>query len=180
MREIVVFSQEDLLTKYLFIASNTTRIKRGRNRIWIALVVLFTMLAILYSFDADKFLMWLFIAFGIILLLFFPFLITRILKRQYESIVAEQFNNVKNLPFEITLEDESISYKSNIGDVQLKISQIEQIDEIQNYFFLKFSSNDTITLPKRSFSYDLLNNYLMDVSTKNAIPFNRQLNWRWK
>ncbi|MVN90139.1 YcxB family protein [Mucilaginibacter aquatilis] len=180
MHAIITFTKEDLLTNCLFVVSKSKLAKRTRNRGVIFLTVWFLLLAAWCFYEGDMEWTGYCIGLACVTFILLPFLQKNIYKKIYNKHTNEKFEKLKNAPFDITLTPDSFIYKSIFSDVTLNTSQIENITETGNHFFVKFNSQDTITLPKRSFDYQELNNLLKDIAKTNNIEVNRELNWRWK
>lgn len=180
MHAIVTFTKEDLLTNCLFVVSKNKLATRTRGRGKIILTGWFLILAAWFFYLDDMEWTGYCVALACAVFLLFPILQRTVYKKIYGKHMAVKYEKLKDSPFDITLTTEKFIYKSSFSDVSLNTSQIESITEIEDYFFVKFNSQDTITLPKRSFGYDELNNSLTQIATVNNVPFNRELDWRWK
>lgn len=180
MHAVITFTQEDFLTNYLFVASKYKLTARIRRQGAFVLSGWFLFMAIVCFLGDDLTWTGYCIAASVAAFLLFPQLQKQAHKRQYKTLVLEKFGKLKNIPFDITLTADKFIYKSIYSEVYLNTLQIETITEISDYFFVKFHSQDTITLPKRSFDYEELNNLLTNIAQANNLQVNRELNWRWK
>ncbi|CAM3962157.1 YcxB family protein [Mucilaginibacter galii] len=180
MKARVTFTAEDLLNNYLFVASKSDLATRRRLKVKLLLVA-GCLIGAAGSFIAhDSYTMWGFIIAGILFLLFYQFLQKVIYKQNYKKHAEDRFKALKDVVFDYDITNESISTKSSIGDVVIKTSQIESITETGSYFFIKLKSQDTITLPKHGFDYNLLSAQLNNIAAANSIAVTEELNWRWK
>jgi hypothetical protein len=180
MRVTVVFTKEDLFNNYLFVASKSPVVKQKRRRVQIILTVCCAVCALVSFFAEDEFLMWYCIIAGLFFLLVYPFVQGLMYKRNFSKHAAERFESLKDVAFDYEITNEFFSTKSSIGDVVIKTSQIENITETKDYFFVRLLSKDTLTLPKHSFDYNLLFAQLNEIATANGIHIIKELDWRWK
>ncbi|MDT3402698.1 YcxB family protein [Mucilaginibacter terrae] len=180
MHAIITFTKEDFLTNYLFVVSKSKAITRMRRRGVFVLSGWLLLMAIVFYFLEDLTWMWYCIAASCAAFILFPQLQKLVYKKQYKKFVLEKFGKLQDVPFDITLTADKFIYKNIFSDVSLNTSQIENISETADYFFVKFHSQDTITLPKRSFDYNELNSLLTDIAQANNVSINRELEWKWK
>ena len=81
----------------------------------------------------------------------------------------------------IEFEDDAILSKDYTGESRIYLSEIEALIEINDYFFLKCNSGDTLIIPKnRITSSEPIDLYLIDLSTRLKIIHDIDLNWKWK
>jgi hypothetical protein len=113
-------------------------------------------------------------------LLVYPWIQGIIYKRNYRKHAEERYSGIKNVAFNYEITDDGFSTQSSIGDVIIKASQIELIVETQDYFFIRLSSQDTITLPKGCFDLIALSAQLTNIAAAHGIPIHKELEWKWR
>jgi hypothetical protein len=180
MHSIITYTKDDLLTNALFVISGSKTASRTRRRGVVFLTIWFLLLAAwCFSMDDIEWTLYC-IGFAVAIFVLLPILQRVLYKNMYSKHIHEKYEKLKNVPFDTTLTTQRFFFNSVFSDVSLNTSQIESISETADHFFIKFNSQDTITLPKRSFNYQELNDLLSDVAQANDISINRQLSWKWR
>jgi hypothetical protein len=174
------YTEQDLLDCQLFVASKSKIVKRTRRVTFIRVTGLCFFCAIVFYIGGDKVLMCYCIAVGIIALLFYPAYQRRFYKKHYHKFVTNKYKNLTDLDYKIQITQDTIFTTSKLGDGNIKTSQIEDITETSTYFFLKLSTGDTLTLPKRSFDAQNLNEQLVNIAAANNLSIKNELDWQWK
>ena len=180
MKTDIDYTEQDLLDCQLFIASKSEIVKRTRRVTFMRVTGLCFFCAVVFFIGESKLLMYYCIAMGIISLLFYPTYQRRFYKRHYNKFVANKYKSLTDLDYRIEITSDAILTTSKLGDGNIKTSQIEDITETNIYFFLKLSTGDTLTLPKRSFNTQDLNEQLVSIAAANNFSVNRELDWQWK
>ena len=180
MKAVVNFTVDDLLNNYLFVASKSKAAVSKRRKVRLVMVT-GCFIAAGGSFIAqDMYMMWGFVIAALFFLLVYPWVQGLIYKRNYRKHAEERYIGIKDVVFNYEITDDSISTQSSVGDVIIKASQIELIIETQEYFFVRLSSQDTITLPKRCFDLDVLSAQLSKITAANGVLIHKDLDWKWR
>jgi len=182
MKTAIDYTVDDLLDCQLFIASKSKRVKRNRLKSYLTVTLLSFFCAIMCFFinDGDRFVSYCFVIAGVFFLVFYPLYQRYVYKRQYRKFVEDKFKNLTDLNYQIELTPDVIHTTSKLGDMTLNVAQVEEIAEVEKYFFVKLSTGDTLTLPKRSFNHSDLSAQLTQMVSVKNIPFTKELNWNWR
>ena len=176
----ITLDKEDFLRYQLFTASKSKRIKSKRIRTWILLTISFLVIGLALRQNADGFLSYYFIGFSIITLIFYPFYQRRQYKKHYEKHIQENYQNRIGIESELGFED---GYIVNISDNQegrIKITEIQEINEIGDNLFIKVKTGESVIIPSRFQEFDTLKEELSGLITPNNISWIKQLDWKWK
>ncbi|MBI5539056.1 MAG: hypothetical protein HY951_03290 [Bacteroidia bacterium] len=176
----VSLSKDDFLRYHLYTVSKSRKTKFKRIRSWILLTISFLLFGLILSESEDKFLMYYFYCFGLITLIFYPFYNSWYYKRHYKKHIVEHYKNKIGIECEISFNEEYLFSKDNVGEGKIKLSEIEVITEILENLFIKINSGDTIIISKKIPEYNLFNEVLKEVSMDNKIPWNKELDWKWR
>jgi hypothetical protein len=68
-----------------------------------------------------------------------------------------------------------------MGDSKYKVKEIAEVNEIEDYIFIKLTTSESFIIPKNKISnLDNLNERLMKIVSDLGINHNIDLNWRWR
>jgi hypothetical protein len=180
MKFTITFQKEDFLQYQLYTASKSKRIKGTRRKSWLITSVSFIMLSLVF-YEADKaFFTYYFLVAGIASLAFFPVYQKSRYKKHYEKYVDENYSQRVKAPCEIDINQPNIFTRDKTGESTINTSEIIEINEIAEYFFLKFSTSVSLILPKRGFDYTDMLIELKRIADNNNFAINKELDWQWK
>lgn len=177
---VVRYTQDDLLNCQLFIASKSKNVKRNRRKTWLILLGCSLVCSVIFYTNDNSFFFYYCVIISILVLLFYPLYQKSLYKRHFKKFVKERFESIRDVEYSIELNEDNIIADSRIGKVIINSSEISEITETKDYFFIKISSGDTLTLPKRYFSGDSLSQAISRISQKHKLSVNNELNWEWK
>jgi pantothenate kinase len=80
----------------------------------------------------------------------------------------------------ITLGKDQIMVLEEEAELKLGISDIEQINEIQDYIFIKSTSGESVIVPKGQIDAEKFMAELKAITKPKNIPWNSELKWRWR
>jgi len=80
----------------------------------------------------------------------------------------------------IGIEDKNLFISDDKNETAIPINQLVSIVEIETYFFVKMKTGGSIIIPKnRVDSNKNLTLIIQNLVKKNAIPYERNLKWKW-
>ncbi len=177
MRVEYEINESDFLAYQLFAASKSERINKKKNNTWFLL----TGIAILFTinfYNKHNTVMTAYCGVVAILCgLFYPTYFIWRYKRHYKSYVnevyAKRFGQKEILEFT----DDYILSINKIGEEKINISEVEQIDETDKYFFVKISNGMHLLIPK-----DKIDNCdeLKQVFQRLGLIIKEDFNQKWK
>jgi len=156
--------EHDFVALYLFIFSKSQIIKKKRRNGWIVLTIIFALGFFYFLAKKDTFMCISSAFVTIMTLLFYPIYFNWRYKKHYQKVVkntyAKRFGQTEHMEIHLDV----IVVKNAIGESKIKTSEIKEIDETKDYFFLKISSDDLFFLPKKELtSVDELRTKLKDI-----------------
>ena len=176
-----IVDEDDHLQFQLYRASTLPKVKRNRLKEWLITPIAFFCLAFLFSNTEKTFLIYYFLVFGIVSLIGMPFYTRWRYKRHYQQHVKEVFKNNFGKMCTIKFTDEYIEMIGEGGESKFKLSQITEVNEIEDYYFLQLVSGQAIIIAKQKVANrnELAITIKALVSQLN-IKHHVNLNWKWK
>jgi hypothetical protein len=173
--------KSDFVVFQLYTASKSELIKRKRFRIRIIFPIIYIVLGFISLLINNITLGAFFILIGTIWYFFYPKYERNQYIKHYQRHIEANYHNRFGKSETIEFEDDAILSKDYTGESKLYLSEIEKINEIRGYFFLKFNSGVSLIIPKNGIlSSEPLNKYLVDLSKRLKIKHDIDLNWQWK
>jgi hypothetical protein len=176
----ITLDKDDFLRYQLFTASKSKRIKNKRIRTWILLTISFLILGLALSQNPDRFLSYYFIGFSIITLIFYPLYQRRHYKKHYEKHISENYTNRIGVESELGFENGFIVSVGNNQEGKIKLTEIQEINEISENLFIKIKTGESVIIPSRFSEYNHLKKQLNDLVEPLGVAWNNQLDWKWK
>jgi Ca2+/Na+ antiporter len=175
-----ILNKKDFLRFQLYTASKSKSVRKRKIAGWIIVTSFFIILAILFLNYKDNFLTYYFLIIAILTLVLYPTYIKWVYKRHYSKLVDEYYKNKIEIESEISFTDEFICIIDQSGEVKIKLSEIEEINEIGESLYLKIKNGVSLIFPKNSPDFDEFESELTEVVKKLSIAWNKELNWRWR
>lgn len=176
----ITLDKEDFLRYQLFTASKSKRIRNKRIRTWILLTLSFLLLGLALSLNMDRFLSFYFIGLSLITLIFYPFYQRRQYKKHYEKHIIENYANRIGVESELGFEEDYIVSKAANQEGKIKITEIQEINEISENLFIKIKTGESVIIPSGFYEFDSLKKQLKDLTESLGIAWNIHLDWKWK
>jgi hypothetical protein len=177
----LTLDEQDYLIFQLYNASKTPRIRNARIRNWIVFVVLMLCLAYLFRDRPDNFLRNYFLVMAIIAVPFYPFYSRWRYKRHYSKYVRDTYKDKVGLEAILTFTPDAIHCKDRTGEMVLYKSEIEAIDVIQDYYFLRVKGAGNLVFPKAKVdSLEALEAEIRSLLERGGIKHTVDLNWKWR
>lgn len=174
-------TENDFLQSQLFTASKTKHIKNQRTQSWIAFSLSFFVIGYFFFNTEKDFLFYYFIGVGILSAFLFPLYQKSYYRRHYQKHIAEIFKNRIGQTATITFTSSSIECFDKTGETKMNLTEIEEIFETGEYFFLKMKSGASLIIPKSKVeNTDDLKTELRTLSDNLKVNYTTELNWKWK
>lgn len=173
--------QNDFLQHQLFAASKSDRIRKKRIRSWLILSCSWLLLSLAFYQAHNTFLANFFLAYGIITLIFYPFYQRSYYKNHYAKFIGDTYKNRFGKTSNIMFTETAIETYDITGEAKINLTQIENVTEIVDYFYLKMKSGGHIIIPKYKINNSSeVREKLKALCDKLSIDFITDLNWKWK
>lgn len=178
MIQQVAFTKEDYLEYQLYTASKSKRVKQNRIKNWLIISGSFLLIGVAFYQGGNNFMAFYFAIVAVISLIFYPFY----QRKRYKDHYRKYVNDIHNyeVTCDIEINSKFVHTKDITGESKMNISEVVEINETGKYFFVKFSSNQSLILPKHSFNYESLFAELSEIASLNNMVINKELDWKWK
>jgi len=177
----MTLDENDYLTFQLYTASKTPRIKKTRIRSWIFTTVTFACSAYLfYSSDNDFAGNYFLIITGLSLTLF-PLYSRWRYKRHYLKYIRDTYKNKFGEKCDLEFGGETIVTKDRTGEIKINKSEIEEINEIKDFYFLKTRTGMNLIISKsKSDDIEQIKGEISKLAESYGIKHNVELDWKWR
>lgn len=118
---------------------------------------------------------------GLITLIFYPSYERYQYKKHYKKWVAENYKGRINVISTVVLTENTIETYDKTGEAKLNVSELQDIVETNEYFYLKLKIGESLIIPKLKVEdVDGLRFQLQDLAARLKINFETDLTWEWK
>jgi hypothetical protein len=177
----MTLDEHDFLTFQLYNASKTPRIKKARIRQWIMTSITFFGLAYLFHIGGNEFLRNYFLLFGALSVILYPFYSRWRYKNHYRKFIRDTYKNRFGQESYITFEDEAIVTKDVSGEAKVNVSEIEEVHEIKEYYFLQSRMGGTLIISKnKTDNIQDVTNAIKSMVEARGVKHSVELDWRWR
>ncbi len=172
--------QNDILNYQLYHASMSKQIKKRRLISRILIPVLYGVIGLFFIVFSNYGLGIIFIVSGVLWLIFFPIWERKRYINHFKGFLKENYKSMFNDTSTIRFDDDSIFIKGLDSESTFGNNQLERIDEITDYIFVKLKSGQTVVLPKNKISnIDEVRSYLLELTGKLNLSYEANLNWKF-
>jgi len=178
---IMTLDESDYLTFQLYTASKTPRIRKARIRSWIGTTVSFACFAyIFYGSDNNVLAVYFLVCAGLSLTLF-PFYSRWRYKRHYLKYIRDTYKNRFGEKCDIEFDSDTIFTKDRTGEARINKSEIEEINEIRDYYFIKFRTGTNLIISKtKSDNIEKIKTEIKSLVDTMGIKHNIEPDWKWR
>jgi hypothetical protein len=177
----MTLDENDLLTFQLYTASKTPRIKNARIRTWILMPVTFVALSYLFYDSSNDSLGIYFLMLAILSAVFAPWYTRWRYKQHYLKYIRETYKNRLGQECTLIIDSETIGSTSSTEEVKIRKSDVEEINEIKDYYFFKARSGTTLLVSKvKTDNLDEIVNLVDSLVKTYGVRDNVELDWKWR
>jgi len=177
----MTLDENDYLTYQLYTASKAPRIKKARIKGWIFTTVTFLCLTFLF-FESDNDLLgyYFLIASGLSLTLY-PFYSRWKYKKHYLKYIRDTYKNRFGEESALEINEDNIVTIDKTGEGRINTSEIEEINEIKDFYFVKMTTGASLIISKiKTDDIDRIKNELKSLVEKKGIKYNIEMDWKWR
>ena len=172
--------QPDFLEFQLFTASKSERIIKSRKISRIRLPIVYLILGIVLLLFADLIFALVFIGIGLAWYFLHPNFMRKRYIRHFKKYLNENYKNRFGKPVSLKFGDEFIESADYLSESKMRIRELEEINEIKDYYFLKVSSGESFIIPKNRINDGSeFHEYISKLAKALEITYNTELNWKW-
>lgn len=173
--------KNDYVTFQLFAASKSCGIIKKRRNNKIILPLIYLGLAIISFLIEGIGLSIIFLIIGLLWFLFYPAYERKKYFKHYDKYIEENYKNKFGKVETLYFEEDYVLYKDYIGEGKLFLSEVEELNEIGKYFFLKFNSGVSLIIPKVKIdNLEQFSQYIKSLVSRLNRKHKIELNWEWK
>jgi len=180
MKINISLTEKDFLEYQLYGASKSKNIKSQRVRTLIILIVTFCIM-LFYAYNSiDSFPYFLLILYIFILVIYKIFESKRYINH-YKKYINENYKERFGITFNLNFTENQIIEESNLGESKTNYTALTEINEIENYYFLKLITGQSLIIPKREINdINTFKIKLSEIKNTFGLKENIELNWKWK
>jgi hypothetical protein len=179
----MTLDRNDYLTYQLYTASKTPRIKKARIRGWIMTTVTCLCLTYLFFESYNDGMGYYFLIASALSLTLYPFYSRWRYKRHYKKFIDDTYKNRFGEECVLEISDDIITTKDRIGEGKINTTEIEEINEIKDFYFVKVRTGVSLIISKlKTDTEDLevIEKSLKELAAKKGIKWNVELDWKWR
>lgn len=172
--------KEDYVMFQLLVASTSDRIKKKRKRSRIIIPIIYLAFAAFGGYTGDTTMSIVFLMLSLIWFLFYPKYEAWKYKKHYNSFVDENFKSHYGLETKTQLGETEIYSENSKGNTTVKVEDITEIIETEQYLFVRLGVGMGLIFPKEKIqNLQELENWISTTSDQLGIPNQVNLNWSW-
>ena len=174
-------TEEDYLQFCLFAVSQNLTLRDAKRRILFLLILMFSLGSVWIYFRLRPLFFITFSVTGILYCIFYYFYGYRsIFKRAYKKNVKRLFKEKIGMEFSVVSDNELITILSNQTKLEINLANVDFIEEIADYYFIKLKTSDRIIIPKRIFENGTNSEAsLRNFAKQNNITIKQLLDWKF-
>jgi hypothetical protein len=175
-------NENDFLEHQLFLASKTDRIKKQRRKSWMLVSFIFFGLSLIFFQAKNMMMVYYFLVVGILSLIFYPIYQKNHYRKHYKKYIRDAYKNRFDQIATIKFEKDFIETSDINSESRINYSAFEEIIEIENYFFLRLKTGESIIIPKKLKFENIidLKSDLVRIFENYQIKIKEELNWKWR
>ena len=174
-------NESDFLIHHLYIASQSERIKKKRQRNKVRLPIIYLAFAVLTFFLEMSYVTPLFIIIGILWYFLYPLWERRHYINHYKGFISETNKDSFDSIVTLDISNDFIDAKDRGGEGKIFTSELTELNEIPSTIFIRLKGGSSIILPK-----DRIDNIaevrakLMELADYLKIKYTIDDKWEWK
>jgi len=173
--------ENDYLTHQLYVASKSMTIKNSRLMGKIITPIILVGFGCVKFNEGNLFMLILLSTLAIIWFFFYPLIEKHRYKKYYKNFIKETYKNTSGKAATLEVNDEYILSNHDGNESKILIKELEEINEIDNYIFIKLKIGGSFVLPKNKInSVNDLVFKLQELSKTLGIKYNFEKNWKWE
>ncbi|MBP9214513.1 MAG: YcxB family protein [Chitinophagaceae bacterium] len=165
----------------LYIASKNNSVKNQRRKGWFITTLAFSVLGGIFYQDGNKLMMYYFLAASILNLIFYPFYLKKYYKSHYQKFINDNYKNRFEETCTITFKEIHIETFDKTGESKINLTEIDEIIETANYFYLKMKTGGSLIIPKLKIENSpKVKTSLLSLASNLKINYTQELDWKWR
>lgn len=172
--------ENDYLQYQLYAASKSKNIKAQRSRTFIMMIATFALLSYMVYSPGDS-LSYLTMTFFGMLLILYKWYEKKRYSNHYRKNIAENYKERFGLISTLTFTENQIIEENKLGESKINYESLSEINEIQDYYFLKLITGQSLIIPKKVIpNQSDFTLKLEEIKNRFNLENNVELDWKWK
>jgi hypothetical protein len=168
---------DDFLDFQLFTASKSEGIKKKQKRSWRLLTIWAIIVTVYFVVNKDYFLSFYFALVSIVFGMLYPKYFRWKYKKYYKKFIRANYAQRFGKPETLEFKKDSLFSKDIIGEGEVKLSEVVQLDETGNHFFIMMNNGSSFIIPKNKIGNI---ERLKEEFESRGLTVHNDLNWSWK
>ncbi len=174
-------NEHDLLTHQLFLASQSERIKKKRQKNKTIFPLAYGALGLLFFSDDQFSLATIFIIIGLLWFFFYPAWEKRRYIKHYRAFIKENYKDRIGKVGTLELSNDFILAKENGSESKVLTTELEEISEIPTMILIKLRGGQSFILPKdKIVNIANVKTRLDELAAYLKIKYDIDEKWEWK
>lgn len=170
--------ESDFLTFHLYIASKSPRVKKARLKSWITMAVVLLVITF-FLYDKERPVPYDLLVIVGIFILVYPLYIQWRYKNHYIKLVRETYKNRFGEISDLTFTHDTIETKTTAEEMKFAKSEVEEVHEIRDHYFLKFRSGLALIISKKKTdNIEEVRNEIRLLVETMGIKHHVEMNWK--
>lgn len=144
---------------------------------WLALPGLYLLLLVYAAIQGPFFAVWILSILILAWVVSYPFYSRRKYRKHYSDYIQENYTNRTGITGSLSVDEEYVSLEDTCSESRFKITEVKQIVEIKNYYFIENNQSMTIIVPKKTINSEQFITKLEAILNIQRIE---ELDWEWK
>ena len=143
----------DYLAYQLYTSSRSKSHKKKRLRNRVLLPIFLLALGTYTAINSDNLVvLFSYAAIAILWFLFYPFYWRWLYKNHFRKHIKESYKNRINTPIEVDFQEDFIFAKDHTSESKINISEVKELTETGQHFFMKMKADVSLVFPKSAIS----------------------------
>ena len=175
------YTENDYLTYQLYTASKSPLVTKSRKKQRILVTFTFLAFGLLFLSSDNPFLRNYFFILAVITFLAYPAYSKWRYKNHYRTHIRHNYKNKFDTDAAIQFSGDVILMSDKTGESTIKVSEIEEVNEIADYIYIKISTGTSQIIRKdESAEGGELEKAVKKLIEQKGIRHNLELDWAWK
>lgn len=173
--------EKDYLENQLYYASKSPFVINQKKNMMNGIIFTMVMLSIcLFVIGSNYWFLLSVIFLIVIFLIVYPSIVSSRFKKSYQMVIVELFKNRFGQTSIVEFREDSLIDANNMRTIEIFHSSLESVEETGRYFFIWLNYGEQLIIPKSEVDQDAVQQYLETLARQLGIPYNSNLNWKWK
>lgn len=172
--------EKDYLENQLYYASKSKMVKKYKRNAMNNMILVFALMTIYFFTLGNYSFLLIFMIVCVLMLVVYPGFVLNRLKQSYQKAIVELFKNRFGQTAVVEFKETSILGSDSMRSTEVFHSSIQSIEEIGTHFFIYMKYGEQLIIPKTEVDKEAVNKHLHQLATQLDIPYNSNVNWKWK